>query len=192
MNPRPNLQVDAEVLARAAAGDADAIDVLCRLEHATVYRLCFGFLLDRQLAEDAAQEALLLIVERLASYDPSRPFATWRNTVVANLCRDRLRRMSTRLRAEQAAALDADAIESRDPAEAAATTELQRILRSSLEALSPREREVFVLHDLELQDSAQVADALSIAEGTVRSLLCLARRRLKAHLGGRLLPARDR
>jgi RNA polymerase sigma-70 factor (ECF subfamily) len=191
MSPRPRSDDDNEWIARAAAGDADAVDQLCRREHASVYRLCFGFLLDRQLAEDAAQEALLLLIDRLASYDPGRPFATWRNTVVANLCRDRLRHASTRQRAEKTAASAAQSFDSGSPCDAAANSELQEILRASLAVLSPRERAVFMLHDLEMQDSAQVADALAITTGTVRSLLCLARRRLKTFLSERLLRARD-
>ena len=72
-----------------------------------------------------------------------------------------------------------------DPADSAAAAEVQEILRATLAALTPREREVFVLRDLEGVASDQAAEVLGITEGTVRSLLFLARRRLRRLLAPR-------
>ena len=71
------------------------------------------------------------------------------------------------------------------PLDAAREVEVQELLRRSLEHLSPREREVFVLRDLQGATSPETALALGIGESTVRSLLTLARKRLRRLLGHR-------
>jgi RNA polymerase sigma factor (sigma-70 family) len=75
------------------------------------------------------------------------------------------------------------------PEEAAQAAEVRTLLLGALAALSPREREAFVLHDLEGADAAETALALGIGESSVRSLLSLARRRLRTLLGPHLAPS---
>ncbi len=182
---RPELLVPA-----ALAGDADALARLFRSEHATVWRLCMGLLADRTEADDAAQDAMLHLLDQLGRWDARRAWATWRNTVVLNHCRDRLRRDAARRRSfERAAELALpSALPSPSPAplDVAARSELAELVTRSLRGLSAREREVFVLHDLEGGSTGEVATALAIAESTVRVLLATARRRLRELLAPRL------
>ena len=92
-------------------------------------------------------------------------------------------RLATRKAAESAELLPARLPR---PDEVAHTRELAEMLRGALQALSPREREAFVLRDLSSNSTAATADALGVTEATVRSLLTLARRRLRRLLGPRL------
>jgi RNA polymerase sigma-70 factor (ECF subfamily) len=170
----------------ARSGDADAVAQLYRREHGTVWRLCFGFLAERTEADDAAQDAMLKLLDTLDLYDPARPFPSWRNTVVLNLCRDRLRRHDARARAESEAAARELPARLPDPADEAQHGEVRELVAASLSRLTPREREVFVLHDLEGEAAAAVAATLDIAPSTVRVLLMTARRRLREILAPRL------
>jgi len=159
------------------AGEPGALEAWFEAEHGPVRRLCFGFLADPWEADDAAQDAMLHLHDRIERWDGRRSYVTWRNVVVANLCRDRLRREETRRRAEEAA-LDARP-EPSSLSAAGAAEDLRETLRRALGALSPREREVFVLRDLEERPAAEVATTLGITAGAVRSLSMLARRRLR-------------
>jgi len=170
------------------AGRADAIDAWFRAEHPVVYRLCFGFLAREADAEDAAQDAMLHLYDHLERWDCTRSYASWRTKVVVNLCRDRLRRRAARDRAERGAPGTAPERVTEDPVRSAEVREIRALLQEALAALSPREREAFVLRDLEAVPTAQVAGALGVTAGTVRSLLTLARRRLRRLLGARLAP----
>ena len=178
MTPIPAPDV-SDLLPAVLAGEADALDAWYRTEHPLVHRLCAGFLADLAEADDAAQDAMLRLLDRLPRWDPARPWPRWRNTIVANLCRDRLRRRATRRAAEDAggAALLPSALPA--PDDAAAGAEVRAVLMAALSELSPREREVFVLRDLSGESSAEVAFALGIGESSVRSLLTLAHRRLR-------------
>jgi RNA polymerase sigma-70 factor (ECF subfamily) len=171
---------------RIRAGDVDALARWYRAEHPEVWRLCLGFLADPAEAEDAAQDAMLRLLDTLDRFDLRRPWSVWRNAVVLNHCRDRLRRDEARARAEREAARAALPPMLPHPADEAARGELETLVARSLRHLSPREREVFVLHDLEGGATADVAVALAIAESTVRVLLATARRRLRELLVPRL------
>ena len=182
-------QSQTEQIQSVLGGNSAAWGEFYQAEYPKVYRLCYGFLVDAAEAEDVAQDAMLQIVDRLHTFDLSRRFDTWRNTVAANLCRDRLRRRASRKRAEEGAA-EVAALRrpggGPDPADLVSQSEVMALLQSSLASLTPREREVFVLRDLEGASSSEAAHVLEVSEGTIRSLLCLARRRLRTILGPRL------
>ncbi len=194
MNELPSLPFP-HLLERVRRFDARALEEFYRREYPIAFRLCFGFLLDRAEAEDAAQDALLKLNDGLSGFDSTRPWTTWRNTVVLNVCRDRKRREGARRRAETEVAIkdpQHTAAVDRSPHDVAYHSEAAALLRESLAILSPREREVFILRDLEEQESPIVAASLDISEGTVRSLLSLARKRLRQVLESRLVDSHDR
>jgi len=177
------------LLQGVAQGRPEAIDTWYRGEHPEVYRLCLGFLADACEAEDVAQDAMLHLLDHLDRWDPARPYRSWRDTIVLNRCRDRLRRGAARGRAREALeTLGAGGASSEQPGDALERREAQAILMEALTGLSPREREAFVLRDLEELSSREAALAMGVGESTVRSLLTLARRRLRGLLAGRLFP----
>lgn len=178
----------AELLGAVQAGAPEAIDAWFRAEHPAVYRLCFGFLSHAADADDVAQEAMLHLLDRLGSRDPAHDYRAWRTTLVLNRCRDRLRRGSSRRRAEESAAALRSERPLPDPQDALERAEVEQALAHGLRSLPEREREAFVLRDLEGLDTAEVARALVITESSVRSLITLARRRLRELFGARLAP----
>lgn len=170
-------------LAAVLAGDPVAIDRWYRAEHPAVWRLCLGFLGSAAEAEDVAQEAMLKLHDQLERWDPALPFRPWRNSLVLNLCRDRMRRHDARKRAEDRAAelTERGAVES--PSARIEQQELRGLLQRALCALTEREREAFVLRELEGLATVEVASVMEVTESSVRSLLTLARRRLRELLG---------
>ncbi len=192
-DPRPPWPPVPEpgLLTRVRAGDPQAQDRWYRQEFPAVFRLCLGFLADRGEAEDLAQDAMLHLLERLDRLPPDRPYRPWRSAVVLNLCRDRLRARSRRARAEARAV---EALRTRgsrlpDPSDRLQRQETARLLEEALACLPPREREAFVLRDLEEMPAAEAAQALGVEPSTLRTLLSLARRRLRRLLGPHLAPA---
>lgn len=182
--PKPG-EFEAQDLARVAAGDPEAVDAWFRSEHPRVHRLCFGFLADATEAEDAAQDAMLHLLDHLHQFDRGRSYASWRTAVVLNLCRSRRRSASARQYAEDAAAV-LRSEHAPDSAAAIQQAEVRGVLQESLARLSPREREAFVLRDLEDVRTEEVATCMGVQPATVRSLLTLARRRLRGLLERKL------
>ena len=181
-------QPDGELIRSVRAGDADALGRWYRLEHPRVWKLCLGLLADGHRADDVAQDAMLHLLDRLGSFDARQGWGPWRTAIVLNLCRDQVRRSEAR---ERATMRSGDAGEAGpralpDPRDAAERSEVREVVVAALAELTPREREAFVLRELEGLSSAETATALGIAEASVRTLLTLARRRLRAVLAPRL------
>ncbi|NQU47681.1 MAG: sigma-70 family RNA polymerase sigma factor [Planctomycetes bacterium] len=178
-----SLAVDpADLVEGVIQGKAEAQDTWLRTEYPAVYRLCLGFLANHAAADDLAQDAMLHLMDRLDRWDATRPYQAWRTTVVLNLCRDQLRKQGRRQRAEGHLRLVEQQTQLPNPHDSAAGKEIRDVITRALSQLSPREREAFVLRDLEQQATDVVAAAMEVTPATVRSLLTLARRRLRGIL----------
>ena len=116
---------------------------------------------------------------KLAQYDPRRPFGPWLLRIVANAATDRRRRRTVR-RVEP---LDPGLVAGGSRPDATAERwALSARLREALAELPERRRIAVVLFDVEGYSHAEIAQVLGIPEGTVRSEVFHARRRLRALL----------
>jgi RNA polymerase sigma factor (sigma-70 family) len=166
--------------ARLRSGEEAALGGWYQAEYPVVRRLCLGFLANGAEADNQAQEALFKLHQNLTHWDHTRPYAAWRNTLVANCCRDRLRSGIRRQQRERAQARP-EATHMR-PGQSLEQAEFEADLERALTALSPREREVFVLIDLEEIPAAEAAQQLQIKASSLRAYLSLARSKLRQHL----------
>ena len=128
----------------------------------------------RPAAEDAVQEALLRAWERSEKGDEIDSLEAWVTTVALNLARSGLRRLRSERRARSRLARSAVA----EPP-AADRIDVDR----ALAALPRRQREVAVLRYYLQLSTAEVASALELEEGTVKSTLFRARAALARSLG---------
>ncbi len=148
-----------------------------------LWKQAFGFLADAANAEDLAQETIMKFIHATSTGACiARPEA-WCRRVLANLCRDHLRREKRRWEAREALERNARGAAKPVPLTTLEQSELRQRLADSLARLSLREREVFVLKDLEELSTADVAEALGLRESSVRALLSQARKRLRGLLG---------
>ena len=130
---------------------------------------------DPERARDLAQEAFV----RALRERPERPRA-WLFQVAANLARDEAR--TAIRRREHLAVIQggrSEAAAGPDPLEQAADQERRRRLRSALEKLGERDREILLLWDAGL-DYREIADRTGLAVGAVGTTLARARKRLVA------------
>jgi len=168
------------------AGRTDAFEPLVSPYRRPLLGLAWRLTRNAEDAREVAQEALLRAFRSLAGYDASRSFRNWLFQIAANEARDRYRK-----RARETAAFEGlfERSPSATTGPAAPNPETERdrqetrsdILRS-LAVLSPREREVLVLRDLEDLDVAETARALGCSNLSVRVHLSKARRKLREAL----------
>lgn len=159
------------------AGRTEAFEPLVTPYRGPLLALASRLTRNREEALEVCQDALLRAFRSLARFDATRSFRNWLFQIAANAARDRFRK-----RARERAAFGAAV----DPAPAAANPEARhdrRELRAgimrSLDALSPREREVFVLRDLEELDIWETSRVLGCSAVAVRVHLSSARRKLR-------------
>jgi RNA polymerase sigma-70 factor, ECF subfamily len=170
---------DADLVARTLAGDRAAFGVLVERHAGQARRVARAVLGDPDDADDAAQDGFLAALVKLAQYDSRRPFGPWLMRIVANAATDRRRRRNVR-RVEP---LEPSLVGGGPRPDAAAiTSELGDRLRAALAELPERRRKAVVLFDVEGYSHAEIAGILGIPEGTARSEVFHARRRLRTLL----------
>lgn len=170
---------DAELAARAAAGDAEAFGLLVDRYAPQVRRVTRAVLPEPADADDAAQEAFLACWRYLGRYDPARPFGPWLIRIAVNAARDVRRRQRSRPTEPLAPEL---ALAQAGPDTTTARAELRTNLDRALAGLPERQRLAVVMFDAEGYSHREIATLLGVAEGTVRSDVFHARRALRAAL----------
>lgn len=175
---------DAELVARWQGGDASAFETLVRRHERRVFRLLLRMLGNREDAEDASQEAFLSLHRHGHRFRGEARFSTFVYRVAANAALNRRRslgRARTRekeLAVRQAAGDDLPSAP-RDPEGAAGGAEVQERVQQALLELPQDLRAAIVLYDLEGQPYRDIALALGVPEGTVKSRIHRARNSLR-------------
>lgn len=157
-----------DLAARAAAGDAAALDALLAAVRPDVLRRCSRILPFSADAEDACQEALLAVAKGIGGFAGRSRFTTWLYPVVANSAFATYRRMR---RTASDAGLD-QAPEVADPARVSVLAGTRLDLVEALDKLrvaQPHVVEAVVLRDLMGLEYAEIAERLDVPLGTVKS-----------------------
>ncbi len=170
---------DDHLVRQALTGQRQAAEVLVGRYLGRVYGLSVRIMGNSHDAEDATQEAMLRAMRFLGSYRTQGTFDRWMLKVASNTCLDLLRRRKTfRIAAESEGHLANLAGPEPDPAEALATERLAMV-EKMLPELPDQQRAVFVLFHYQERSLREVAQAMDMPEGTVRSSLHRARQKLR-------------
>ncbi len=180
---------DLELVERVQGGDTQSFETLVRRYQSRVYNQVCRMVRDREDAADLTQEVFLKVYGSLNRFRGQASFQTWLYRVTMNLCVDRHRRgqRAPQITASLDAPMDTDDGEvDRDVADwndnpegDLLTVELKRKVREAVMQLSDKLRAVVVLHDLQGCSYEEIAAALDIPLGTVKSRLFNARAALR-------------
>lgn len=180
-----------QILARGNGDRQLLAESLLTYHYADIHRLALSILRDETEADDVAQDALITALRHIDRYDPGSNLRGWLSTITVNLCRDRLRRNSSRLRwrelfsrGQQQPADKSRALEIRH-----ARHETNTVLWTSVNALDAKHRLPVILRYANGFSIREVADMLHIPEGTVHSRLHHAIKKLALSLSDKDLDA---
>ncbi|MBI4370761.1 MAG: sigma-70 family RNA polymerase sigma factor [Elusimicrobia bacterium] len=163
---------DQQAIARLLAGDPAAFAELVERHKDAVRVFAGSFACAAEDADDLAQEVFVEVHRSLPRFRGEAAFGTWLYSVARNVCLHRLRaRRTLRRRPLEKETLEwLDIPDGRPSPEASAETEESRALvREALETLPPGQRAVLVLSHWEGLPYAEIARALAIPMGTVKS-----------------------
>lgn len=187
---------EASLIRAAQRGNLDAFNELVLTYQHRVYNLAYRILGDPASAADATQEALIAAYRKIATFRGGS-FPSWLLRIVANRCYDELRRQKRRPVTpwEEFGDVDEEANPalingSQSPEQRVEQAELARLLQAAIATLPADQRVVLVLSDVEGMAYTEIAQAIGIPVGTVKSRLARARARLRDLLQaqGELLP----
>ena len=172
---------ERELVSRARAGDVRAYEELVRAHQGVALRIAFLITGSEAEAEDAAQVGFVKAYTSLGRFDPSRPFRPWLLRIVGNEARNRLRAAGRRSRLELASSDPLERV-TPSPESDVMEQERRRELLDALESMSDVDREVIGLRYFLDLGEAEMAGALDVPAGTVKSRLARAMARLRAVL----------
>jgi RNA polymerase sigma-70 factor (ECF subfamily) len=169
--------------ARAAAGEQQALEELLVAIQPRIRRICGRMLLYPEDAEEAAQDALLLVSTRIQTFAGRSRFTTWLHAVASNSARSTYRSLKRR-----AAELPTDELPTAaDPRTTSVIAGSRLDFLEALEALSddhPALVEPLLLRDIQELEYADIAELLDIPVGTVKSRIHSARQIVQPMLTG--------
>lgn len=183
--------LDAGTLERLRRRDYEAFGEVVDAYQSRVFGFVRRMVPSGEDAEDVTQEVFLKAYRNISGFDGRCSLRTWLFRIAHNLCIDRARRRGRT--PETLALMNEDEPGGFDVADAAATPEavlmtheLQGLVEDAIDAMSEKLRSVLLLHDREEMAYDEIAQALSIPVGTVKSRLFLARASLQKSLQGYL------
>ena len=172
--------VEGRAIDAVKRGDHGAYDYLITKYMKRVVSIAWGIVRNAHDAEDLAQEAFVKAFQTMSRFKSGEPFGPWIYRIVTNLSLDVMKHR-TRFRHEEIS--EAEPASRRDRADlAAATNEIGSRIDRAIESLPEMQRIVARLYLVEEFDHSEIASMTGLTEGTVRSHLSLARRKLKEQL----------
>ena len=172
---------DAELVAAARGGDRRAFAALVERHYGVLLATCRRATGDRELAADAAQEAVVTALVGLDRLRDPASFGAWLIGIGLNLCRRALQERSRWARAGGDASADAPA-PGPGPQEAAEAAQIAERVRAAIAALPAGQRAAVALFHLGGLSHADVAGRLGTRPGAVKTRLHKARGALRREL----------
>lgn len=159
--------MDAAVVERARAGDADAFETIVRGRLDAVHRLAVAIMANEADARDVTQETFLLAWQRLPTLREPARFDAWLHRIALNAARGALRK---RGRVREITGLPV-----RDRAIDGPGGSAQRRILAAFDRLPLEQRALLTLHHLEGRPLEEIAHVLGVPTGTAKSRLFTAR-----------------
>jgi RNA polymerase sigma-70 factor (ECF subfamily) len=175
----PIVSVEQELVSRALHGDGRAFATLVEPHLAMLYRIAVRACGNRQLAEDAVQEALTLAFQKLAHYEPGTSLKAFLAAIAARQARTLLRGEKRR-RAREDAAQPPECIA--NPQELLNAARTAQRVREALGSMPKKRQQIALLRLDGNMSYTEIAEAVGTTEGSARVLVHLALKELRERL----------
>ncbi len=186
---------EADLVRRAAAGEAQAVRAIIRSHNQRLYRLVRAVLRNNADAEDVLQEAYLRAFANLGGFQGEASLSTWLSRIALNAALMRLRAQKRMKRAAPAPELAKAEIipfphasSIADPERVMAQRQLLHLVEEATDALPETFRLVFVARVIEGLSVEETAALLELAPATVKTRLHRARKLIRMRLEERIGP----
>lgn len=174
---------DHDLIRQSIQGDLSAFRTLVERHQHYVYSLAYRSVPHREDAEDIVQDTFIKVWLNLRVFDFRGKFTTWVYRIVANLCIDRLRSVK-RFSSATAASEEINPlwVNGQDAMKKLEEKDLAEHIKMLADHLSPKQRMVFILRDLQDLSIEEVSQVMQISEGSVKTNLYYARNAIRLNL----------
>jgi len=181
MNRMPN--TTPEVIREAMEGSTQAFRMLVEENQAFAYRVALRFVGQAAEAEDIVQEAFVSLWQNLHKFRTEMKLTTWLYRIIANRCLDYLKSTKGKQRKNQLDMEHGNSVAGYLKTDGdLENQELMKAIQETAASLTPRQRAVFILRDLENLPVEEVCNILEMPAGHVKSNLYYARKAMSEKL----------
>src|SRR5687768_7843143 len=163
-------------------GDAEAFEQLVRRKTPKVYALCYRIIGNAEDAKDIAQLVFIKLWENLGKYDSAYAFDTWLYRMVTNVAIDFIRNRQSRDNAVNSTLRLVKTSTDAEQGLVVQRKEIETVFNDVSAVLSPKQKTIFVMREMEDLPSAEIAKILGCRESTVRNHLFNARKIMQQQL----------
>jgi RNA polymerase sigma-70 factor, ECF subfamily len=169
---------------KVKSGDKEAFMTLTRMHQRKVFIMTYSFFRNKEDALDMVQETFLRLYQKIDSFRSGHNFEAWLLQIARNLCIDHYRRNAAERREiESDKTVEELQVSDRRAEGGERAGDLRDILSRCVEKLAERQRTIFIMRHYNQLKNEEVAQALGISPGTVKSLHFKAIRNLRALMG---------
>ncbi len=147
-----------------------------------VYSLSFRLLCNEDDAGDMVQETFIKIWLNLSSYNSDKKFSTWIYKIATNLCLDKLKSKSMKIQLENVDNNLLELISAENVEQKIIDSELGNIIQTLTIKLTPKQKIVFTLSDLEGLETIEIEQITGLSASKIKSNLFLARKSIREML----------
>ena len=173
---------DKELVRTIRTGDSAAFEQLVRRKTPKVYALCYRIIGNAEDARDIAQLVFIKLWENLDKYDPKYAFDTWLYRMVTNVGIDYIRSRQSRDNAVNSNLRLVKTSIDEEQSLVVQRREIEGVFNDVSSVLSPKQKTIFVMKEMEDLSSAEIAKVLGCRESTVRNHLFNARKLMQERL----------
>lgn len=174
---------DTALMGAVALGLQDALKVVLDRYMPMVSRTSYRILCDRDDSEDVTQEVFIRVWKNASGFDGRYSLTTWIYRITCNLCYDSLRRRKVlSMFSISPSVYETSAPEPLSPEEDFITKETWEIFCRASHNLSPKQRAVFTLRDLEGLDTEEITAITGLTPDQIKSNLHIARKKIRIEL----------
>jgi RNA polymerase sigma-70 factor (ECF subfamily) len=171
---KPHDTNETDVIAAACQGGAEALAGLYERYYATMVWVAYSVLLDRSLAEDAAQQAFATACGKIRSLRRPERFGPWLTTICRRTAQDMARARRREAALQKRAATEIHLV--------SGSNGFDRTVKEAVDNLPAMYREVVVLHYYSGMSYQEIESVLGISGDRVKGRLARARKQVQVHL----------
>jgi RNA polymerase sigma-70 factor (ECF subfamily) len=183
ISTRESIEVDDRQLVETIrSGDTSAFEQLVRRKTSKVYGLCYRIIGNAEDAKDISQLVFIKLWENLGKYDPAYAFDTWLYRMVTNVAIDFMRNKQSRDNAVNSNLRLVKTVSDAEQGVVVQRKEIENVFLAVSSVLSPKQKTIFVMREMDDLPSSEIARILGCRESTVRNHLFNARKLMQAQL----------
>lgn len=173
---------DAKLISFISKGDEGAFNELYMRYSQRMYAYFFKMLYqDKELAADFTQSLFLKVFEKAKNFNSDYSFSTWAYTIASNMCKNEYRRQGRPDPVIKMPLLAFNITEAKGPANLDSEI-FQKHLQAAINELEEKHKQCFVLRYQDEHSIKEIAEILDCPEGTVKSRIFYALKKLSEKL----------